>query len=142
MSGYEMWFRNGGIDTIKDLMFNYPDKLDEILEYLKLLPLVYKIEINHNIFYFAHANLSFSNGVPLKSQDRDFILWQRRRPTDNNIFEDNLYLITGHTITRNFGVDDIIFKSDSWYCIDCGAVFTGVLGCLRLDDFKEFYVSE
>ncbi len=56
-------------------------------------------------------------------------------------FEDK-YMIMGHTPTQT--IEDnpkpgYIYRNNNNFVIDCGASFGGKLGCLRLDDMKEFY---
>ena len=51
-------------------------------------------------------------------------------------------IITGHIptdlIDRNS--KGKIWKKNNHIAIDCGVVYGNSLGCLRLDDMKEFYV--
>ena len=53
------------------------------------------------------------------------------------------YLVTGHTPTSTIegAVEGKIYKKHDHIAIDCGAVFGYRLGCIRLDDMKEFYVQ-
>lgn len=56
----------------------------------------------------------------------------------------NKYLITGHTPTRiiegHIGNDNIYINKNN-IAIDCGCAYGKKLGCMRLDDLKEFYVK-
>lgn len=135
LSYYETWFSNGGKETIRNL-FNYSGSVRKIIiDFIGDLPLIKQLKVGENMFYLAHADLQFcDNGEPFSAQSRDLVLWNRRRPSDNDRLKPNTYLITGHTVDRK------IRKHHNWYCIDCGAPFYNSLGCLRLDDFKEFYV--
>ena len=45
-------------------------------------------------------------------------------------------VIHGHTICE----DEKIHFGDNVINIDCGAAADWTLGCLRLDDFKEYYI--
>ena len=56
-------------------------------------------------------------------------------------YEDK-YLVTGHLPTRAIkGAEaDKIYMKNNHIAIDCAAVFGGKVGCIRLDDFKCFYL--
>lgn len=137
---YETWFRAGGLETCRDLR-NYRKRFDEILEYLRQLPLTCTLSVGENKFHLSHADLQISNYEVLQNQNRDYILWNRRYPQEFVFLKDNVYMITGHTPTSHLNFDKSydIYKKDSWICIDGGAVFGGKLSCLRLDDMKEYY---
>ena len=55
---------------------------------------------------------------------------------DASYFPDRC-LVTGHRPTA----DRSIHRSRGHFSVDCGCVFGGSLGVLRLDDLQEFYVS-
>lgn len=138
---YETWFRNGGIETIKSFRNcrgNFI--LKDVLNYVESLPLVVDINVNGKNFYLAHANIEIENGRINSEQDRDFVLWERRMPSKNDLLSNDATLITGHTPTKHLGSYGRVYNNHDWYCVDCGATFYGILGCLRLDDMKEFYV--
>lgn len=142
MSFSESWLRNGGIDTLKELKNRSTKQpLFDILDYLKNLPLFKILNIDGNTFILVHANIWNSKYGIETSQSRDFMLWDRRTPSDKDRIDDSMFIITGHTPTNNFHDSNKVFRSHNWFLIDCGSCYTGVLGCLRLDDLKEFYVE-
>lgn len=69
----------------------------------------------------------------------DYILGE---PDYDAIYFEDKIIVTGHTptglIERSF--NGKIWQMNNHIAIDCGAVFGNSLGCLRLDDMKEFYV--
>lgn len=136
----DLWECNGGYTTIYELDKCGKFTTENILEYLRGLKPVKILHVNGNKFYLAHADLETKQGVALSAQSVDYILWNRREPSYDDILTISQYLITGHTPTMHFGKEGKIFNHENWYCIDCGAVFGGNLGCLRLDDMEEFYV--
>lgn len=137
---YEIWFRNGGIKTIESMKnFRGQYVINDLIEYLKSLPLTINISVGGEYFVLAHANIMTYKGFEAHEQSKDLVLWDRRMPSDNDLLN-NFKLVAGHTPTRYFGIDDKIFNHLDWYCIDCGCVFYGTLGCLRLDDMTGFYV--
>ena len=52
-------------------------------------------------------------------------------------------LVTGHTptVTIDPAYRGKIYHKNGHLAIDCGAGFGLPLGCVRLEDFKEFYVE-
>ena len=90
-----------------------------------------------------------SHTAPLKSDMEDISKGDVNDFTWGNIeygkryFEDG-FLVTGHTPTVLFGKEyrGKIYKANGHIDIDCGAFFTGTLGCLCLDTMEEFYVHD
>ena len=72
----------------------------------------------------------------------DIRIWEKIG-LDANPFNDTT-MIVGHTPTFRYGDEYrgkiAIGKNKQIYHIDCGCVFGKSLGCLRLDDLKEFYI--
>ena len=165
---YNDWMFNGG--EITERQFDILDKniQDDILEKLENCPLIIpNLCVNGKAFYLAHASHALypENDVLLYKdagiQNRDRILWDRdykdidkKRLTYKYRTLYSQYqgttLIIGHTpVPRcSYGV----VTSDG-YCrisrtrgghlinIDCGCASGITLGCLRLDDMREFYVD-
>ena len=52
-------------------------------------------------------------------------------------------IVTGHTVTSliDKASRGRIWRGNGHIAIDCGAVYSGVLGCLCLDTLEEFYVE-
>lgn len=138
---YSCWMGNGGYITMNQFdELNY-NQQQEILAYLKQLPLTYTIDTFEEDYILVHAGINFDNEG---KQDREILLWAR----DEFIFSKNRYngitVIFGHTPTYYMQKDVsplTIWKGNGKIGIDCGACFEiGRLACLRLDDMKEFYV--
>lgn len=132
------WLYNGGHMTRRELTELGESKTMDILQYCRNLPFTKTINVDDKKFILCHAGVHVENdGAISDIQSPDFLLWARNeffngnRPNDTVIF--------GHTPTSYLGTDDIYF-GDNIIGIDCGAVFTNKLGCLRLNDMKEFYV--
>lgn len=122
-------------------------KLNELAEWMQQLPVGLKLTIHEKTFLLGHASTrGILNG---KLNERE-LLWnggfiRELIPVDGCIS------IVGHVMTwclRSWFGDDSgnpeIYhnKEKTMFDIDCGACRTGVLGALRLEDLKEFYVSE
>ena len=110
-----------------------------ILDYLSDMALYEEIEVGGKKYLLAHAGIAdFDPDASLDDyMPEDFI----REPldTDRRYFDDTT-IIVGHTPTQELGGNGRIFYTDSAIFIDCGAENGDALGCLRLEDGKEFYV--
>ena len=157
---YNWIMYNGGDTTLKQIQeyqmkvsFNY---IENLYKYIKKLPLYKVIEVNNRKFILVHAGLEFysininkNTTVEhfLEQQNENTLLWDRDNIISQEVFKDYI-TISGHTPTINIrhilGMSNsnrILFGKGNIY-IDCGCCFeVGTLGCLRLDDMKEFYID-
>lgn len=142
-----LWFGNGGGITYEQLMALGQDEMELILNYVRRCKLAHNVIIDGINYWLVHAGLEFDDeGYICETQSRDFMLWARNEFIKFTTIDldANTVVIFGHTPTVN------IHKScNMWHgnnknkiCIDCGAVFGYQLGCLRLEDLHEFYVSK
>lgn len=141
---YAHWMRNGGDITFTQLLNLTKEKRDEFLNFIRSLPYYKIIEIYGKKFIICHARPIFYDGYDVEDnleilKEEDEILWCR--DTMPQHIPDNYIVIHGHT-----PVYSIIGESKIWnysfgeiYDIDCGCAGRLMLGCLRLDDMKEFY---
>ena len=109
-------------------------------------------------FILVHAGIPFDikgNQIPLEQAPIEDLVYDRRFKNENFLPPNTKCVIFGHTPT--FYIDGhkckiIKYKKENtvgnnpkdYYKvhIDTGNYLTGILGCLRLDDMQEFYVSE
>jgi serine/threonine protein phosphatase 1 len=130
---YDIWQYNGGDKTEEQYLQLSEENRRKIYSYLKTLPLT--IELDNYIL--VHA------GINKTRKDKEFCLWAREDFLDCKVDLDKT-VIFGHTPT--YFMTGVRKNMSIWYGegrigIDCGACFKGGrLGCLRLDDMKEFYV--
>jgi len=135
------WHINGGFATQKEFSSLSIDERESVLEYFEEFSLCEDIRIGEKRFVLAHAGLyNFSPTRPAESYTPDELIW---KPCDySKKYYDDSYLITGHTptFTIDSASDGRIYKANNHLAIDCGAVFGKKLGCIRLEDFEEYYV--
>lgn len=144
---YSLWYYNGGQTTHFSLMDKPFEYEEQLYRYLKNLPL---FKIVKNKYILVHASLflplnynNLSIEEILKAQNENFCLWNRKFIGNEKELKDYI-IISGHTptklIDKNMTEPKFIKRKGHIY-IDCGAPFIdGALGCLRLDDMKEFYI--
>lgn len=141
--GFLAWIQDGGMATVKDYLKLTPEERTERLRQLQALPLFEEVDVNGKHYVMTHASLgNFSPERKLTDYNLEELLFDRT-DYDKTYFEDpNQVLINGHTPTPviNGTHESRIFQKGNLIDVDCGAVYGGYLGALRLDDMKEFYV--
>lgn len=140
-SGYIMWKLVGGSPTNDAFMKLAEAERLEIINYISKFSLFKDITINGNKFWLSHTipqKDRMLNNRNLKCED--FIAGATEY---DKKYYDNKYIVTGHTPTIFIDpeYDGKIYIKNNHIAIDCGAVFGGILGCICLNDFKEYYVE-
>ena len=147
------WYRNGGQVTHDRLKRLRKVTRDEILRYLRALPLSIDLEVNGRAYKLVHgAAVEDFDHDPKYVNPTHFAVWKR---LDVNAAPDPRYtLIFGHTPTKYYqdAVPMEVWYGDHRIGIDCGSGYPedpddpnsqyGRLACLRLDDGKVFYSEE
>ena len=146
------WYGNGGDVTHKQFKHFRKDTRKEMLDYLANLPINIDIEVNGVKYKLVHAApLDLYREFDYKyDNETEYAVWHRFGiHTMNELLKDTDYiLIFGHTPTIRFNDENPmkIFIKNKVIGIDCGCAYPdeyhikGRLGCLRLDDMKEFYI--
>lgn len=146
---YFIWQVNGGGSTFDEF---YPLSIKEqkrVVEFLENLPYYIDVEVNGKRFSLVHAGINnYTTDENRELLDaKDFVLQSPTSFESPPFIGEDRYLVFGHTPT--FRIADSkakpgnIFIKNNYIGIDCGAVFSsygGRLGCLRLNDMKEFYI--
>lgn len=138
---YRMWLSDGGEPTRRAFMELSPDEQKYILAYLNTFLLYEEVEAGGNRFFLSHT-------VPEKArmQHFDTLMWQELiigEPEYEKQYFSDKYIVTGHTPTGliDKAYTGRIFRGNHHIAIDCGAVFGHPLGCICLDNFKEYYTE-
>ena len=134
------WQMDGGGTTLNEFKRLDNDSKLFLLDYLEEFQPYDEITVNDKNFLLVHGGVPYDKReIPMSEQDLGEILTER--PDYTKVYFDDKYLVTGHTptclIDEDF--DGKIYSANRHIAIDCGAVFGKKLGCIRLDDFKEFY---
>lgn len=137
------WLSNGAQPTmaaLRALRAKEPDKIHDILDYLREAPLFDAVSVGNKEYLLVHAGLeSFAPSRKLSSYPLDELTWCRPEP-DQRYFEDVMTII-GHTPTAYYGCSGRAFHTPTWIDIDTGAANGGAPMLLRLDDLCEFYAE-
>ena len=151
-----LWFRNGGEVTLDHLNLLSEKEKDEIVSFLKSLPLYYEVKIRKKRYKLIHASIeeNFTHSSDFANKT-EYALFERVYPTDD--LPSGFIYVIGHTPVCYFtGKRDMkIMVGEDRIYIDCGSGFPeksdpnysrypgeGKLACLRLNDMKEFYSDE
>ena len=136
------WLGEGGAKTMEGFKALDDDMKEGVLEYLSDMSLYEEVEVGGKRYLLLHAGIAdFDPDTPLEDyMPEDFI----REPLDPNTpYFDDVTVIAGHvpTYTLPDAQKGKIYRGEGCILIDCGAAFDEPLGCLCLENGREFYVS-
>lgn len=138
---------NGGYTTADHYMdLSFPECYD-IKLYMEENKRYYQyLDIHNQKFLLVHGGLLdeyYKPDIHLSEVPPEVLVWSHIG-IDDNPFSD-VTMIVGHVPTFCYGPEYenkiIRGKNDTIFHIDCGCVYGRSLGCIRLDDKKEFYVK-
>lgn len=152
MENLKLWYSNGGEITHQKFMQLSPEYQQQILKYLKALPIEKSVEVNsieYRLVHSAPRDLYEKYGFGYRSETA-FSVWYRNWVVLRPDIPENQIIIFGHTPTLQFQTQNPmeIWSRDRIIGIDCGSGFPnepepyvpmGRLACVRLDDMKVFY---
>lgn len=129
------WVKDGGQPTLDAFRALDADAREGVLDYLCDLPLFEELTVNGIDYLAVHAGIAgYRAGTdPDDYEPEDFF----SEPVDAEYpLVEGKILLVGHAPTRSGKIE----RGDGSVFLDCGAGQGGKLGCLRLEDGKEFYV--
>lgn len=143
MNSLAHWMQNGAEPTLASLRALHqkePEKLYDLLDYLRDAPLYAAVTAGERDFILTHAGLGhFDAQKKLSAYSPEDLLWHRPAP-DERYFEE-VTVVFGHTPTQYVagGKEGRMLQTDTWIDIDTGAAAGGSPMVLRLDDLKAVY---
>lgn len=137
-----LWQLNGCRTTLEGLGSLNREQRRGIIRYMRSFALHKTVTVGKNTFVLVHAGFeNFSKERPFDDYTPDELVWCRHIPDERYFEDENTYVVTGHTPVRKFTGKPYILHKNNNIFIDCGACLNdGKLGCIRLDDFMEYYV--
>ena len=134
------WVADGGQSTL-DHFRTLDDEMKEgILDYLTDMTIFEETEINGKEYLLVHAGIAgYKKGIELDDLEPEAFFTE---PLDlmKKYFDDKTVIVGHIPTTEENGGDGRIFYGNGSIAIDCGEGRGGKIGCLRLDDMKEFYI--
>ncbi|MGN1030484.1 MAG: metallophosphoesterase [Butyricicoccaceae bacterium] len=137
------WVKEGGHTTLAGFLALDSEEREAVLDYISEMTLYEEAEADGVSFVLTHSGIDgFSPDTPLDDYPMEAFLNALPRPGDE-YFADKT-VIVGHIPTYKLdeSMAGKILDDGAIIYIDCGASHPddgGRLGCLRLDDFEEFY---
>lgn len=134
------WVADGGQSTLDAFRTLDAEMKEGILDYLSDMTLYEETEVGGKKYLLLHAGIAgFKKGIDLEDLKPEAFFAE---PLDlTKKYFDDVTVIVGHNpTTEDNGGDGRIFYGNGSINIDCGEARGGTIGCLRLNDMKEFYV--
>ncbi len=124
------------LTAMRELFRKSPEQVEDLLDYLRDMPLYDSVEVNGVTYLLVHAGLgNFEKGKKMSSYTPDELLWHRPEPDEVYPLGDDVYVVFGHTPTSYYAMAGEFVKTDTWCCIDTSDVGPSLL---RLDDWSVF----
>jgi serine/threonine protein phosphatase 1 len=128
------WVQDGGQNTLEAFRDLDEDQREGVLEYLEEMMLFDEVTVKGKKYVMVHAGIAdYDENTDLEDYlPEDFF----SEPLDASYaLMDGATVIVGHAPTKSGKIE----YGEGSILIDCGAGEGGKLGCLRLEDGKEFY---
>jgi len=134
------WVADGGQSTLDSFRTLDAEMKEGIIDYLSDMTLYEEVEVGGKEYLLVHAGIAgYKTGVDLEELKPEAFFTEALDLTKK--YFDDKTIIVGHTpTTEDNGGDGKIFFGNGSIAIDCGEARGGTVGCLRLEDMKEFYV--
>lgn len=134
------WVADGGQSTLDSFRTLDAEMKEGIIDYLSDMTLYEEVEVGGKEYLLVHAGIAgYKTGVDLEALKPEAFFSEALDLTKK--YFDDKTIIVGHTpTTEDNGGDGKIFFGNGSIAIDCGEARGGTVGCLRLEDMKEFYV--
>lgn len=136
----QAWVANGGQSTLDAFRELDSEMREGVIDYLSDLALYEEVRVDGEDYVLVHAGIAgFEPGMSLEDCEPEVFMTE---PLDlSKRLYKNKTVVVGHLpMTEENGGDGKIYFGNGCVNINCGVKDGGLLGCLRLDDMKEFYV--
>lgn len=137
------WLCDGGRVTKEQFRTLDCETKQEVLDYIRGSPAYNELTVNDKKFILVHGGLpDIKPGKQLYDYDEKMLM--QTRPDYSKQYCTDAILVTGHTPT--FLIDEKhrgkIYRGLNNIALDCGCVFGENLGCICLNNMKEYYVKK
>ena len=140
---YLYWLSDGGRTTLEDYNHLSISEKRKIIKYLSDFKYYDEIKVNNINYVLIHGG--FNDFNPNKELYEYTVNELTNSRLDyNKIYYKDKIIISGHTPTKLIDKEYTgkIIKKNNHIAIDCGCVFKCGLGCICLDNMKEYYVEK
>ncbi len=134
------WAADGGQVTLDSFRTLDAEMREGIIDYLSDMTLYEEVTVGVKDYLLVHAGIAgFKKGIDLESLKPEAFFSESLDLT-KKYFDDKTIIVGHNPTTEENGGDGKIFYGNGSIAIDCGEARGGTVGCLRLEDGKEFYV--
>lgn len=136
------WITEGGQKTMEGFKALDDDMKEGVLEYLSDFSLYEEVTVKGQKYLLVHAGIAdFDPDTDLEDYMPEDFISEAADP--DRVYFDDVTLVVGHTPTYTMeGAEKgKIHYTDGAIFIDCGAAYDEPLGCLCLENGREYYVS-
>jgi len=146
---YRNWTYNGGESAFNEYLNLSVSERTDLIKFLDSLLYYYELTVENQKYMLVHSvPVEFEKEKRMEDYAPFDLLFSRiEKDAWNGKFYDDKILIVGHTPTLLIDNEYAgkIYKKEKIINIDCGCAYknkndNGKLGCLRLEDMKEFYI--
>lgn len=136
----QKWVANGGQATLDAFRELDSEMREGVIDYLSDMALYEQVRVDGEDYLLVHAGIAdFDPDMDLEDCEPEAFMTE---PLDltKRLYK-NKTVVVGHLpTTEENGGNGRIWFGNGGVNINCGVKDGGYLGCLRLDDMKEFYV--
>ena len=134
------WAADGGQATLDAFRTLDAEMREGIIDYLSDMTLYEEVEAGGRDFLLVHAGIAgFKKGIDLEKLKPEAFFTESLDLT-KKYFDDKIVVVGHNPTTEENGGNGKIFFGNGSIAIDCGEARGGTIGCLRLNDMKEYYV--
>ena len=134
------WCADGGQATLSGFRALDDEMKEGVLDYLSDMSLYEELKVGGKRYLLTHAGIrDFSPSLDLEiCGPEDF--FSESLDLTKKYYDDRTIIVGHEPTTEDNGGDGKIFYGNGSINVDCGAMRGGKLGCLCLDNGKEYYI--
>ena len=134
------WVKDGGAPTLSAFRELGADAREGVIDYLSDMALDEEIEVGGQEYLLVHAGIAnFTPDIDLDTLDPEDFFGEALDLT-KKYYDDKIIIVGHNPTTSDNGGEDRIFYGNNSIDIDCGVARGGRLGCLCLENKKEYYI--
>ena len=134
------WSADGGAVTLAAFRELDEDAREGVIDYLSDMALYEEIEVGGQEYLLVHAGITnFTPDIDLDTLDPEDFFGEELDLT-KKYYDDKIIIVGHNPTTSDNGGEDRIFYGNNSIDIDCGVARGGRLGCLCLENKKEYYI--
>lgn len=140
ISDMTSWSADGGAVTLAAFRELDSDGREGVIDYLSDMALYEDIKVGSERYLFLHAGIAnFTPDIDLDTLEPSD-LFSEALDLTRRYYDDRTIIVGHNPTTAENGGDDRIYYGNGSIDVDCGSGRGGRIGCLCLENKKEFYI--